>query len=285
MQVGAPQGVDLVEDAQPALHHQTQFPACAARQAVNQRGALFHERARPARVIGQQARGGGRGLQRGQRGAVHAVGGAVGVCKVVAPARNVHAQVLPEVDELQGGADGVALRQGLGIRHAIQVQQQPPHGVGRAAAVVEQGGAVGVGGAVAGFLGVLHEGAEQVVEQRHGQAMLAQHALQRAEHGGPARAGRRPRGHGGQLGAVGGQVAQALGRHGVALVGDVIGRARKGVQRGNGRAQVRRAQQRGHGKVLVVRHGRRRGGRGRGQGGWGRGVHGTDCRRARPFWS
>ncbi len=79
-----------------------------------------------------------------------------------------------------------------------------------------------------------------------------------------------------QVGPVDGQVVQAFGRAGVAFIGQVVGGAGKGVNGGNGCAQVWRAQPRGHGKVLVVGDGLGWGG---GQG--GRGVHGADCRLTR----
>ena len=56
----------------------------------------------------------------------------------MAATRDVHAQVLPEVDELQRRADGVALRQRLCIVHTVEVQQQAAYGVGRAPAIVQQ---------------------------------------------------------------------------------------------------------------------------------------------------
>ncbi|MNL75045.1 hypothetical protein D3C87_2007840 [compost metagenome] len=76
--------------------------------------------------------------------------------------------------------------QRLGIRHAIQVQQQAAHGVGGAAAVVEQLVTVGVALGVAGFFDVLGERAEQVCQQRHRQLVAAQHRLQRHKYAGPA---------------------------------------------------------------------------------------------------
>ena len=293
VQAGALQGIDLVEDAQAALHHQAQLPPRAAGQAVDQGGAMLHAVASPAGAVGNQARGFGGALQCVQLRRVGAVAGAVGVGQVMAAAGDVHAQVLPEVDQLQGGADGVAFFQRLRAGHAIQVQQQTAHGVGGAAAIVQQLGAVGVALGVAGFLHVLDEGAEQVVEQRHRQRVRAQHGLQRAEHSGPLRCGRLACGYPGQFGAVGGKVSEALRGRCVALVGNVVCRAGKGVDGCNGLAQVRRAQQRGHGEVFVVRDGRRHhrrwrlwrrcstGGRSRGgsrRGGGLAWVHGGHCR-------
>src|SRR5690606_9773984 len=99
----------------------------------------------------------------------HSVLRAVCIGEVVAPAWNVFAQVLPKVDELQRCTDGVTLLQRLLVVHAVQMQQQPANRVGRAAAVVEQLSAVGIGGCIARFFNVLNEGAEQIIQQRHGQ--------------------------------------------------------------------------------------------------------------------
>ncbi len=130
-----------------------------ARQAVDQRCTGHHQLAGPGGAVHDQRAAGGRGVRLQQFSAGHAPARQVGVGEVVAPARQVHAQVLPEVDELQRGADGVAFRQRLLTAHAVQVQQQPAHGVGGAAAVVQQLGLGGIALGVAGFLHVLHEGA------------------------------------------------------------------------------------------------------------------------------
>mgnify|MGYP003486238527 CR=1 FL=1 len=50
--------------------------------------------------------------------------------QVVALAGQVHTQVLPEIDELQGRAYVVAFDEALHIGHAVQVQQQTTHRVG-----------------------------------------------------------------------------------------------------------------------------------------------------------
>src|SRR5262249_21330622 len=74
----------------------------------------------------------------------------------------VTADILPEVDELEGGAGGVALAVaisvGWGIRPAAEVQDDAADGVGAAAAVVEDLGP----GLVVGDSLVLLEGVDQV---------------------------------------------------------------------------------------------------------------------------
>ena len=120
----------------------------------------------------------------------------------MATARNVFAQILPEVDQLQCRADGVALRQCLVIMYAVQMQQQAAHRVGGASAVVEQFCAVGIARLVAGLGNVLHEGAEQIVEQVYGQLPLLQLILQGGEDGGPAWLGGLALGNGMQFQSV-----------------------------------------------------------------------------------
>ena len=181
-----------------------------------------------------------------------AMRGALGQRQVVAATGQIHAQVLPEVDELQRGADGVALAQGLLLRHAIQVQQQAAHGVGRAAAVVQQGGHIGVGGAVARHRHVLYEGAEQIVQRLRGQAEGAHLRCQRNKHLRPAGRRRLALRYGQQVSAVAGQIAQPGGGGRIAFIGQVVRRAGELVNSGNGRAQARRAQPGSDGKVFVM---------------------------------
>ena len=177
----------------------------------------------------------------------------LGQGQVVALAGQVAAEVLPEVDELQRGANVVALRQQRGLGDAIQVQQQPPHGVGRQAAVVQQLGVVGVALAAGGAVHVLLKGAQQVVQQVQRQLVRVYVLCQRAKHPGPAGVGALGVLRGMVQGlAVGGQVGQALRGGGIALVGDVVGRAGKPIDGGNHRAQVWRAQPGRDRKVFFV---------------------------------
>jgi hypothetical protein len=66
-------------------------------------------------------------------------------------------QVLGEIDELQSGADGIALGKGVGILDTEQSKNNAAHGIGRAAAVVEHRWPVREGLKV----GILLEGGEQ----------------------------------------------------------------------------------------------------------------------------
>ena len=70
--------------------------------------------------------------------------------------------VLPEVDQLQSGADRVGKGHPLGVAAAFELQDDSPHGIGRAATVVEEGRAV----EVAGDRLILLESIEQIGKQR-----------------------------------------------------------------------------------------------------------------------
>ena len=82
------------------------------------------------------------------------------------------------------------------------MQQQTANRVGRAASVIEQLSAVGIGGCIARFFNLLNEGAEQIIQQRHGQLVQLNILLQRAKDGHPSRLGRLPLCNGMQLCAV-----------------------------------------------------------------------------------
>ncbi len=172
----------------------------------------------------------------------------VGQRHVAATAWDVDAQVLPEVDQLQRRAHGVAAAQERGVVEAMKVQQQAADRVGRAAAVVQQGGAV----RVTGMAGVLLEGVQQRGEQGHGQAVARDHRGERIEHAAPAAGAGAAGGGVQQVGAVVRQQRLALGGRRVALVGDVVGRAGEPVDGAHGRAQLGRTQPRGDGEVFVV---------------------------------
>ncbi|MPN00109.1 hypothetical protein SDC9_147303 [bioreactor metagenome] len=135
------------------------------------------------------------------------------------------------------------------------MQQQPPHRVGRAAAVVQQFGLRGIGAAIARVDDVLHEGVQQIIQQRHGQGMRADLVLQRREHACPAWGWRVACCNALQFCAVVAQVLQARFGRCIPFVGQVVGCAGKTVDGGNRLAQMGRAQQGRDGKVLVMRHG------------------------------
>lgn len=68
-----------------------------------------------------------------------------------------------------------------------------------------------------------------------------------------------------QLGAEGGQLAQALGVLGGAFIGDIVGGAGESIDIGHGAAQPPRQQQRSNGEILVVIDGHTDSGAGRHQ--------------------
>jgi hypothetical protein len=79
----------------------------------------------------------------------------------------VDGHVLPEIDQLQGGADAVRLCQMFRFGPPKQVQHQTADRVGRTAAVVEQFRVIGI----ARFDHVLREGIKQVTEELDGQGV------------------------------------------------------------------------------------------------------------------
>ena len=87
---------------------------------------------------------------------------AVGGRDVEPAAGDVDPQVLPEVGELQGGADRVGAGQEVAAADAVEMEQQAADRVRRAPAVIEQQRAVGV----ARDRDVLDEGIEQRVRGR-----------------------------------------------------------------------------------------------------------------------
>ena len=241
---------DFLKNAQATLHHQPQLPTRPARHPRGQRQALQHQRFGPTaqaanQVACRRAVGGGR-----QFACADPMRLQVSQRHVVAAARAVHAQVLPEVDELQRAADGVGLLQRHAVVDAVQVQQQPAHRVGRAAAVVQQGGAVGV----VGVAHVLLKRVEQGLQQGQRQGVTLHLHPERGKLGLPARAGRVGPGGGMQVAPVLRQVGQADLWAGAAFVRQVVGRACKVVDGGHRRPQRRWAQQRGDGKVFIVLH-------------------------------
>ena len=99
----------------------------------------------------------------------------------------VEAHVLPEIDQLQAGADGVGLFQVLRAGGVEQMQHQPADRIGRARAVVQQRGVI----LVARDGDVLFEGRQQVVERRDRQLVARdggrQRRRSRASAGSPGR--------------------------------------------------------------------------------------------------
>jgi RNase P/RNase MRP subunit p29 len=179
-----------------------------------------------------------------------------GHTRVPAATGDVNTHVLPEIDQLQRGANLVAFAQRQFIGHAVQVQQQAPDRVGRTGAVVKQLGVSLVAALPAGEMHVLFKRVKQVGQKVQGQLMRVHHLAQRLKHRLPACAHRQPAGAGDQIGAVGLQIKQAGGCVGITFVGQVIGGAGKVINRGDGRPEMWWAQPGGYWKILVVRNDR-----------------------------
>ena len=158
----------------------------------------------------------------------------------------IHSHVLPEVDELESGADAVALRQAERVGVAVEVQEQTADGVGAAAGIVHQLAEV----LVAGFHYVLAEGGEQVVERLKRQLERPDGFVCQPPH----QLGMRDfaRADVLKLGTQAVKLAQAFFLGQIAFVGDVVGSAGEGVDGMHGAAQAARQGERADGKVFVV---------------------------------
>ena len=154
----------------------------------------------------------------------------------------VDGDVLPEVGELQAGADGVRPRHRLLVAAAVQREQQAADRVGRAPAVVAQ----------------VSRTIRSAWSSRPVRTPTAGRGIARAAGcvPGSPRRGPASRWHGRsrsvELLPQPGQRAQPFCRRRVTLVGEVVGGAGEAIDRPDGGAQRRRRQQRCNGKVLVV---------------------------------
>ena len=249
----------FLSHAPAALHHQLQFergePTSLARllrQPIRQAGAVLHQ------SVGMRQQGLQQGCLRLPAGDlrlawINTQGFAQRRREVVALAWNIDRKILPEIVVLQGGADGVALLEAGGIIHSVQMQHQTADRVGRMTCIVGQFVPVGVHMAVASVVYVALEGGDQIMQGQQGQGMAHNGGPQRLHHVCP-----RPILRGilciGSLQrpAVVLQGYQSLIGRKLALVGQVIGRARKSVKRHHGGSDGGRAQPAGYGKILVV---------------------------------
>ncbi len=105
---------------------------------------------------------------------------------VAAAVGNVAAHVLPEIDQLQGGADLVTLGQRCSVVDAIQVQQQASDRIGRQPAVVVQFGIGLVAARSGGIAHILLERVEQICQQWGRQVETGDHGCERAKNIWPA---------------------------------------------------------------------------------------------------
>ena len=91
---------------------------------------------------------------------------------------------MPKVDELQGGANAVALGDVIGVGGAVEMEHDAPDGVGGTAGVVNQFGEV----LIARFFGVLLKGGKEVVkgferQRKRGDGFAVQPLHQRGVRG------------------------------------------------------------------------------------------------------
>ena len=160
------------------------------------------------------------------------------------------AQVLPEIGELQCGANGVAAAQRGRIVDAVEVQHEAPDRTRRATAIVQQFSPVGV--TVPGR--VLCKRTQQVGQQVKWQLMARQYYLERTEDASPTRRCRRTASHCKQFAAIGTEVGKSRFGARLAFVGDVIGGSGESIDRHHRGPQARRAQPGSDRKVFVVIH-------------------------------
>ena len=140
-------------------------------------GAPKCSSARALHLEGHQFAPGGRQPGGGQVFVGDAMPAQVFLGQVDAVLVPVEAHVLPEIDQLQAGADGVGLFQVLRAGGVEQMQHQPADRIGRARAVVQQRGVI----LVARDGDVLFEGRQQVVERRDRQLVARDGGRQRPE--------------------------------------------------------------------------------------------------------
>ena len=182
--------VDAVENAMAAGQHAGQLEAEPPRQRAGERAAGLEHRARARRFEREQrppcvvASCGGDVLlgdaeaREVRRGQIHAT---------LLP---IDGDVLPEVDELQSGADRVARAEVRRRLRAVEAQHQPADRVGGTTAVVEQV----FERRVARRQDVLPERGQEVAEQREGQAVTCDRRRRARERAAP-RTGCLPRSH------------------------------------------------------------------------------------------
>lgn len=246
------------QNAQPTVHDQAQLEADAPGQAPGQCRTADQCGSGLAALFAHQGLPGGR---QGSRQAAHTVvdigfGDAVArqtvLRQVDAILGPVDGHVLTEIDPLQAGADRIRLGQAIRIGGLEQMQHETAHRIGRARAIVQQFGLVGV----AGLVQVLGECRQKVQERLNRQGMLVQGLGQLPEN--VLITGREPdaritlgaQGLDGR--APGLEVADTLVDRGVSLVGQIIGTPCKCIDMTNRRAQVGGQQDRCNGEIFVV---------------------------------
>ena len=111
---------------------------------MHQRRAETHQAARPFDQVADERVHRRAVVAGAQRLRLDAMTPAIGFGHVEAATSRVATEVLPEVGELQRRAYGVGAGQGVGGVDAVEMKEEAADRIGRAPAVVEQRGAVGV---------------------------------------------------------------------------------------------------------------------------------------------
>ena len=162
---------DTVENAQAALHGQSNFPAKPAGQGMDERCATLYQGAGAVNLEIHQCRPVGRPVALRDIYLADVKAREVAQRYVNPLFFPVDRNILPKIDQLQGSADAVGLFQMLRFGSAKQVQYQTPDRIGRAATIVEQFRVIGV----SRFHNILRESVEQVAEELDGQGMGSDH--------------------------------------------------------------------------------------------------------------
>ena len=168
---------DFLEDLGAAQPSEPDFPGEGPFQTGGKGFARAKQVPRPLHLIAEAVAEVGSGLAGKEVGLGHVEAAEIDLWDVDAVLAKVDGNVLPEVGELEGGADGVGKLGELLFAMAVEKEYQAANRVGTAAAVVEDGGEV----LVAALDDVLFEGAEEIEKEGVGQVELRLGAEQGGE--------------------------------------------------------------------------------------------------------
>ena len=224
----------------PAGDDHVQFELQAQRQHARQRSPGFEQARGCARLRSPASC-----VQRSSQRAVADLGFGdaeapqIVLRKINAPLAPVDGDVLPEIGELQAGADRIGLRARRVVIDPVEVKQQTSDRVRRTRAIVADLGEIGV----ARLDDILPERGQQRAQRSERQRVRADRAVASDAKGGST--GCLATFDGVEHGAVAVERREALASGvRVALVGDVVGAARERVDRDDRTAQLRRSEPR-----------------------------------------
>ena len=183
----------------------------------------------------------------GSRGSEHrlldSVSGHVCRWQIDPPCQSVTGEILPEVDQLQAGANGVGHPHEFGVAAALQAEHDSTHGVGRPATVIKEFDP----GGIVGFFLILLKRIDQVCEGIDGKAGLVDRLRERDKNWMSWAAGEAVH----KLLPPVGQRCNRLPPRGC-LVGKVVGPAGKRVDVREMLPQPSRYEERSHGEVFIM---------------------------------